>query len=338
MCADTDALQVGNEDVDLDETELDDPTAIGESRFREAAAATVLGEIFQRVTQLLPQDQGLLRIDAGTSALEALRKLGHHSYSQAPVMRGELCLGVFSYRSFARAVAAFPDARSSVGSVSVEDCLERLPYVRLEDNIEDIFDQLDRYDAVLVGEPARLLALVAPMDALYYLYGLANGYVLMRQIELAIRHVIRISTDAGSLADCIAASIEQKYVKQGRHAPQRLEDMDFSDVSSLITGGKTRHHFTPVLGENHDLVKARLAPLASIRNDLFHFRRPVSAEEYETLAITRNWLLLRIELSETSGGGHERPSPGEAHLRPERARGPNQRWRRRSSLDRGATW
>src|SRR5439155_23240889 len=115
---------------------------------------------------------------AGTSALDGLRELARHSYSQAPVMRADRCIGVFSYRSFARGVAAFPQGRSNVAEILVEDCVEQLPYVRLEDNIEDIFDALDRNDAVLVGEPGRLLAIVSPMDALYYLYGIANGYVL----------------------------------------------------------------------------------------------------------------------------------------------------------------
>jgi predicted transcriptional regulator len=292
-------LPLHDEELELDESEVNDPTAAGESRFREAAEAAALGDIFQRVTQLLPSDQDLLSLDAGTSALEGLRKLGRDNYSQAPVTRSGRCIGVFSYRSFARTVAAFPEGKSSVAHIAVEDCLEQLPYVRLEDNIEDIFDALDRYDAVLVGEPTRLLAIVSPMDALYYLYGIANGYVLMRQVELALRHVIRLSTTSETLAACIAAAVAQKYVQQQREAPERLEDMEFSDLRSIITGGRTWEHFTGVLGQNHDLVKTRLAPLSEIRNALFHFRRPISGEEYETLAITRNWLLLRIEFAET---------------------------------------
>lgn len=98
---------------------------------------------------------------------EGLRELGRHNYSQAPVIHAQRCIGVFSYRSFARAVAAFPEGRSGVAQIAVEDCVEQLPYVRLEDNIEDIFDALDRYNAVLVGEPSRLHAIASPMDALY---------------------------------------------------------------------------------------------------------------------------------------------------------------------------
>jgi hypothetical protein len=165
------------------------------------------------------------------------------------VIRAGRCIGVFSYRSFARTVAAFQESKSGVAQIAVEDCVEQLPCVRLEDHIEDLFDKLNLHNAVLVGEPARLLAYASPMDALYYLYEIANGYVLMRQIELALRHVIRYSTTSESLAECICAAVAQKYVQQRRDAPDRVEEMDFSDLCSIITSGRTWKHFTPVLGE-----------------------------------------------------------------------------------------
>jgi predicted transcriptional regulator len=290
-------------DLELEETDSQDPTAISAPRFRAAAETTAPGDMYQRVRQLVPADQELLTLDAGTSALEGLRQLGRHNYSQAPVISARGCIGVFSYRSFARTVAAFPEGgRSGFAQIAVEDCIEQLPYVRLEDNIEDIFDKLNGYNAVLVGEPTRLIAITSSIDALNYLYEIANGYVLMRQIELALRYIILFSTTAETLAECVSAAVTQKYVQQRRGAPERLEEMDFSDLYTIITSGRTWSHFISVLGRNRDLVKTRLAGLSSIRNDLFHFRRQISAEEYETLAMTRNWLLLKIDFAETAMG------------------------------------
>ena len=178
----------------------------------------------------------------------------------------------------------------------------KLPYFRPDDSIEDIFDSLDRHNAVLVGEPTHVRAVASPMDALYYLYGIANGYVLMRQIELGLRHIITLSTTPNSLAECIRAAVEQKYVKQNRTVPKRLQDMEFSDLRSILTSGKTWENFAGVLGGNIDLVKT-VPPLEKIRNALFHFRRQIRADEYESLAFTRNWLILRIEFAETSSPG-----------------------------------
>ena len=125
----------------------------------------------------------------------------------------------------------------------------------------------------------------------------------LRQIELALRHIVRFSTTAEILTDCVSAAVAQKYTQQRRSAPERVEEMDFSDLYTIITSGRTWSHFCSVLGGNRDLVKTRLGGLSSIRNDLFHFRRQISAEEYETLAMTRNWLLLKIDFAEMSGGG-----------------------------------
>jgi predicted transcriptional regulator len=301
-------LVFDDEDLELEESDSEDPTTISAPRFRETAEATEATEateprdMYQRVKQLVPGDQELLTLDAGTSALEGLRELGRHSYSQAPVISARGCIGVFSYRSFARTVAAFPEGKSGFAQIPVEDCVEQLPYVRPEDNIEDIFDKLNHYNAVLVGEPPRVHAITSSMDALYYLYELANGYVLMKQIELALRYIVRFSTTAEIFTECVRVAVAQKYVQQRRDAPERIEDMEFSDLCTIITSGRTWSNFTSVLGRNRDLVQTRLSGLSSIRNDLFHFRRQISAEEYETLAMTRDWLLLKIEFAETPMG------------------------------------
>jgi predicted transcriptional regulator len=294
---------IDEEELELEERESEDPTAPREPRFGEVSETAALVDIYQRVRQLIPVDQDLLTVDAGTSALEGLRVLGRNSYSQVPVIRAGRCIGVFSYRSFAQTVAIYAEGNLGVAQVSVEDCLAQVPYVRLEDNIEDIFEALDRYDAVLVGQPTGLIAIASPMDALEYLYEITNGYVLMRQIELALRYVIQSSTSSDTLAECISAAVAQKYKQQGRNAPLRLEDMDLSDLRSIIVSGRTREHFAAVVGNNVDLVKIHLAPLTSLRNDVLHFRRKLSADEYERLAKTRDWLHLRIDLAGTRSMG-----------------------------------
>jgi predicted transcriptional regulator len=261
-------LALDDEDVEFEESEGNDPTDVSESRFRESSETAALGDIYQRVNQLVPVDQDLLTLEVGTSAVDGLRTLDEHRYSQAPVMNDQYCIGVFSYRSFARTVAYFPGGKSEVAQITVEDCIEKLPYVRLEDSIEDIFDALDQHNAVLVGEPTRLRAIASPMDALLYLYGIANGYVLIRQIELGLRHVIRLSTNPETLAKCIDAAVAQKYIQHDRDVPERLEEMEFADLSSILTSGRTWEPFAPFLGRNLDHVKSRLETPAPILNPL----------------------------------------------------------------------
>ena len=143
-------------------------------------------------------------------AAEALTVLQRAGYSQAPVRQGVRYVGVFSYRSFARAVTM---VGSSVllADLTVSDCLEQLPFASVDDKIEDIFDGLDKFDAVLVGSRENARGIVTVMDTLRYLFELANAYVLMQQIELGLRHGIRICVDERGLAQCVELAIAKKY-------------------------------------------------------------------------------------------------------------------------------
>jgi hypothetical protein len=188
--------------------------------------------------------------------------------------------------------------------LTVSDCLEQLPFASVDDKLEDIFDDLDRFDAVLVGSREHPGGIVTAMDTLRYLFELANAYVLMQQIELGLRHAIRICVDDRGLAECVELVVAKKYEALRRKPPTHLRDMDLSDLESLITSRRTQGRFTPVFGPNTALVKSLISPLPPIRNDLCHFKRSLSIDDYERLATTRDWLLRKLENAEA------RPSLG----------------------------
>ena len=68
---------------------------------------------------------------------------------------------------------------------------ERLLFARPRDNFEELIDALDRDGAVFVGDPDRLIGLATTLDVLRYLFGIANVYVLLQEIELALRELLR---------------------------------------------------------------------------------------------------------------------------------------------------
>lgn len=272
-----------------------DPTA--DEELADSAHETSLGEIVHSLARLLPDDQVLDWFDADLLTSEALTRLQRAGYSQAPVRRGLRFVGVFSYRSFARAVTTVGSS-GPLAELTVSDCLEQLPFASVDDKIEDIFDDLDKVDAVLVGSREDVRGIVTVMDTLRYLFELANAYVLMQQIELGLRHGIRICVDEAGLAECVELAIARKYEASGRKPPQQLGDMDLTDLGSLITSGRTRGRFVQVFGANTALVKSLIDPLPPIRNDLFHFRRSLSLDDYERLATTRDWLFRKLEDAE----------------------------------------
>ncbi len=272
-----------------------DPTA--EADLAEIDDNVSLDEIVHSLSRLLPDSQDLMWFEADMAVDEALVALQRKGFSQTPVRQGTRYVGVFSYRSFAR-MATMAGNTGPLADLTVSDCIEQIPFASVEERIEDIFDDLDKFDAVLVGSRDDPRGLVTGMDALRYLFELANGYVLMQQIELGLRHAIRICVDDPGLAESIGLVLAGKYEESNRPTPQRLGDMDMTDLISLITSRRTGKRFVRVFGPNTPRVKSWLSPLPPIRNDLFHFRKSLSVDDYERLATTRDWLLKRIETAE----------------------------------------
>jgi hypothetical protein len=272
-----------------------DPTA--DEELAESEYEISLEEIVHSLARLLPDDQELQWFDADRLASDALIKLQRAGYSQAPVRQGTRYVGVFSYRSFARAVTMVGSAGPLAG-LTVSDCLEELPFATVHDKIEDVFEDLDRFDAVLVGSREDVRGIVTVMDTLRYLFELANPYVLMQQIELGLRHSIRRCVDDRGLAESVELVVAQRYRRRGNEPPQRLPDMYLTDLLALITADLSQERFVPVFGANTALVKSLLDPLPRIRNDLFHFKGSLPLDDYERLATTRDWLLRKLANAE----------------------------------------
>jgi CBS domain-containing protein len=267
--------------------------AVKISDLREVLAAPErLSALFHMVNRLLPEGQVVLSVPPSTPAREALALMRERGFSQLPVKQGESVLGLFTYRAFALEVAGVRDTKVDVMSLPVEEFLEheRTVYARLTDEFRSLIDVLDQNDSVVVSGPEDLIAIVTPMDVLRYLYSVANAFVLIEEIELALRSLIRAATPGEDLLrSCIESALSEKY--KDRELPQRLEDMTFDECVALLRDGRNWPHFEPVFGGTRERVRSRLEPARDLRNDVFHFRRELSVEDHERLTTCRGWLL-----------------------------------------------
>lgn len=257
-------------------------------------------EFFHRLNSVLPVDQRIVSVPLDMLAVDALAKMRDHRFSQLPVVEGREVLGLFSYRSFANAVVTMGQSASKSRKFDplellVEDCLEKPSFARVTDEFADWFDFIDQNDAVLVGEPNRLQGIVTAMDILRYLYGVASPFVLIAEIELALRALIQMAVDSETLAKCSSECLKDKYQDQ---PPTRLEDMTFNDYVQIIGDGRNWDHFKPFMGGNRVRTRARLEQIRDLRNVIFHFKHRITTEEYETLAAGRDWMLLKARAAE----------------------------------------
>jgi CBS domain-containing protein len=255
-----------------------------------------LTESFHRVGSLLPDDQEVMTVDPQLTVGDALRIMSEHHFSQLPIVAHGEVLGVFSYRSFAEGVRQLsPDPRVNVLDVEVIELKERIPFAKPGDPVDSLLTALSEFDAVLIGSSDVLVGLATPMDVVTYLYEIANHFVLLQEIELALRVVIHA---------CLPEQLEREAIfrRALRHypvdrIPLEVADLTFMDYHSVISFAETWPSFAPMLGSNRALATAKLRPLPELRNDIFHFRRQITVEDHQTLSRTRMWLLDRLTMA-----------------------------------------
>ena len=248
-----------------------------------------LSAFFHMVNRLLP-DTPPVWVGASTPARDALRMMAEHGYSQLPVREGDQVLGLFTYRAFAKEVVEMSGTKQDPAELPVEEFLEHETpkYARLHDEFRGLIEELDRSDAVLVSGPDELIGILTPMDVLRYLYGVANAFVLLEEIELSIRTLLRASVpDAARLAECAVQSLESKY---GPDVPEKLEAMTFDDYVGLLRDGRNWALFKSTFGGTRERWRGRLERVRDLRNVVFHFKRELSVDDHQALTACRNLL------------------------------------------------
>jgi CBS domain-containing protein len=290
----------------LAEMRRDDPPAAetGEAPATRSSGGSVLTRLFHRVNSVIPEAQEVVTVDPSTTVAAALVLLERHRFSQVPVVRGVEVLGSFSYRSFARRAIELPRGPYRLEQLPVEEFTEDLDIAHATAELVSVFEALDRDDAVLIGAPNDLQAIVAPMDVLRYLYRLAEPYVQLGEIERSLRMVVAASVDGEELAECARRALERLYEGREAELPIQAEAMTLGELVAIVRDGRNWKHFEPLLGSQRELVAARLRPLPDLRNDVFHFRRELTDEDRMTIAVARNWLLSKLRGAPLVEGTH----------------------------------
>ena len=280
----------------------------------QSAAARELdlaSELFHRINRIIPQNQVLLTVLPSCRARDAVALMQQHGYSQVPVVDNGEVFGVFSFRSFARHAAGasldeWTRQKCAPGDLRVDDCLEQFQFARVTEEMDSVFYAMDRDSGVLVGTPERLVGVLTPMDFLRYLHQVASPFVMVSEIELALRALIRIAMSEEEIVVAAKRCLTGAYGAQDS-LPTALEDMSFDNYQSLISHGETWTHFEPVLGGTRTRASGKLKEINAIRNDIFHFKREITLQDHQTLADHRNWLLNKIKQAEGQRKGETRP-------------------------------
>jgi CBS domain-containing protein len=258
-----------------------------------------LTSVFHRLSSVLPESQELLTVGPDMPASEALKLMEERGYSQVPIVHGGEIIGVFSYRSFSRGVVV-AECRTHPGTLAVSEYSEKVPFARLNDEFQSVITALNENDIVLVGDDTKLQAVVTAIDILKYLYDVASPYVLAAEIELAIRALIGQCVNPDGLIDCAKTSLSQFY-EEGK-LPKTIEAMTVNDYVQIIGDGRNWPRFETTFGGTRQSTRSKLERVRDLRNDLYHFKKSMTSDEYDELVGLREWLLLRVRLYQAKGG------------------------------------
>jgi predicted transcriptional regulator len=265
----------------------------------EAKELNLASELFHRINRIIPQDQDVLTVPPNCLVRDAVALMRHHGYSQVPVVDGREVLGVFSFRSLAQEAASatledWSKQKCAPGDLRVDEFLEQFEFARVTDEMIKVLDAIDHDNGVLIGTPESLIGILTPIDFLRYLNKVASPFVLVSEIELALRALLRIAFDSEALAVAAKRCLASAYGGE-ENVPLILEDMTFANYQALVVHTENWTRLEPVFGGTRNRVSAKLKEVGAIRNDLFHFKRELTLRDHQMLADHRNWLLSKVK-------------------------------------------
>jgi CBS domain-containing protein len=264
-----------------------------------------LTDHFHRIGRILPADQNVVTVSLETPVRMALQTMKKHGFSQLPVVEGEAVLGIFSYRSLGVTLLSHHSEARNPLDMFVEELMDTADatrFVQVNHELSSILDTLDRHDSVLVGTPERLQGVLTTVDVLRYLQRIAGRFVLLGEIELTIRALLRAAMTSEELTEAAAKALPN-YA--GKKRSSSLEEMTFGDYVQIVGSGDAWDRCRVAFGGDRDRTQVKLRRLKSLRNDVFHFKRELTDDEDRELYAGRDWLLMRarcLDLRSEKGG------------------------------------
>jgi hypothetical protein len=134
------------------------------------------------------------------------------------------------------------------------------------------------------------------MDALRYFHRVTSAFLLLQEIERAIRILLKCGFSDAELFAAIARCMRGR-ARHGAATPTTIEKLSFGDYVQIIGDPDSWAHLQVVFGTSRELVLTKLRPVNQLRNEAFHFRREFERDDYDRLIATRGWLRIRLKVA-----------------------------------------
>ena len=248
---------------------------------------------FGPAAALLPKGQQLVFVQHDDAIYDALERLEDNNFSQLPVRGPDGgIVGVFTWRSFGQRVAEIGKARGKIKVVElpVSEAMEPAVFVDKNVFIDTATDWSD-IDYVIVGSEHDPIGVLTVSDVFGRLNDFAEAFVVLYEIEHDIRDLIEMVATGEKLQQLV----EKMSLPDNSRRPNTLTDFTFANYRALICNKHNWDTFECVFNKRREIVDADLLDINDLRNDVFHFRKPITRKVTEKLQRFRRRLQSDIE-------------------------------------------
>lgn len=214
-----------------------------------------LPQVAPEVRELPSARAGLESVPPGTSAKAARERMIRYGYHHLAVLsQPAVCLGMVTLESIA-------SSGSGDDTLTVDDAVIDVPPVRLDDNLFDIVETVERTGCVFVlDDRGRYCGEVTAAQVTAYLVGVVEPFYVIGEIERRLRRRIN---------DCVLPVDYQRVRRRDGIVPQNADHLMFGDYNNLLDSDTVfaRLHWN---WDRTDFM-VRLRRVGKIRNDVMHF-------------------------------------------------------------------
>ena len=242
---------------------------------------------------LLPKNQNLVTINHDDPIHNAIGRLIDNNFSQLPVLdpSGDV-VGVFTWQSYGKRTMDLREGSNKIKPLDlpVSEAMEEGLFLGPDIYIDTATDWSD-LDYVLIGTAQELLGVLTVSDVFGRLNDFAEAFVLLYELEHDVRDLIRIVTTRDSLVDLISNT----NIGVGERTPTQLTEFTFSQYRTLICSKSNWEVFEPLFRRMRELVDTDFKEVTKLRNDVFHFKRAITARDTDRLQRFRKQIKYDIE-------------------------------------------
>jgi hypothetical protein len=195
-----------------------------------------------------------------------------HDFSQLPIMQGEREVrGVVTWKSIGSRLAL------GQGCASVQDCREDVRIIDSNSTLFEAIPTIIEFGYILVRDQRdrRITGIVTASDLSLQFQSLSEPFLLLREIELHIRLILRDKLDLNDF----------DQLKPYTFSNRKLQAVDELTIGQYITLFQSQHIWQKLeLNIDAKEFVCLLDEVRSIRNEVMHFDRdPMTRDQLDTL-------------------------------------------------------